>query len=54
MTSNGYGHPLLMTVFLSASDGNPHAYWLARQFSIIARYLERMLSPAHQSAAQAG
>jgi hypothetical protein len=47
MTTSGYGHPrfmtVLTTVFLSASDGKPHAYWLVRRFIIIARYVERML-----------
>ena len=48
LTTNGYGHlsimTVLTTVFFDAPTGKPHAYWRVTPFSIIARYVERMLN----------
>jgi len=55
MTTNGYGQLPFMTVFstvlFAAPEMKPHAYWLVTRFTIIARYVERMLSPGIQASA---
>jgi len=43
MTTNGYRQLPFMTVLFAVSDMKPHAYWLLTRFTIIARYVERML-----------
>jgi len=54
LTTNGYRHPLFMTVlttqFFAVSDAKPHACWRLTRFNLIARYVERMLSHPAQSA----